>query len=81
VELDRVFLMPEGVQVVFAEDAQDPQFDIMEAVGDAVIERLGGAAVGLLGVEFSCEPGRNPATAPPDFEASMMSRIFDPPSL
>lgn len=76
-EVDRMFVMPDGIELVFAESEDDTQFDVMDAVAEHIAGITGGA------ISLSCDPARAPST-PTDRalpESATVTRVTNPPDL
>ncbi len=89
VDLDRAFVVPEGVVLVYAQDTSDPQLPFVDdALGDVIFEHLGidrDGAAALRRAHFGCEPDpvRQPFTiaSRPDPENLVVEAVVDPEGL
>lgn len=89
-ELERIFLMPEGFVVVYAEDDADPQIGVLtSAVFEAAVYNALAPGVSpdfvrdIFGVDYSCGTEHLPIRASSETAplASEVLAVFDAPSL
>ncbi len=87
IELDRVFLTPEGIQLVFSENDADPQASVMTAMEGVVVQHLADffqqpvGGLEAFGISFSCDPQRRPVNLQPEAVHADGRRIVDPTAL